>query len=168
MFDKKAHIISYCIHDRFSIIIPIGMENLFKETFLKNPNPEENRKYNFGFDNILVQKVGKEKFYHITKTSCVNDILKNGFIVQDRHSPDYESRGNLLDDGVYATKIPYECKDDCSILEIEYNGTYYENIDNIHYPHLTGECLLSPLFITDVKEFKWGEMIEVKNNSFRS
>ena len=139
---------SFCITDRFSLIIPYGMEDI---VFAYLTPAIVNR-----YSNIVVMCKGELKFYHGTTPENVPNILSKGFNFKSRvDNP--ESFKNMCDDVIYVFK---EDKLDIlldkypTVLEISYNGVYYQALEQQDYDErLVGECILSNVFITDIKEY---------------
>ncbi|WP_283109423.1 hypothetical protein [Thomasclavelia spiroformis] len=137
---------SFCIMDRLSLIIPYGMEDIMFSYLTP-------RVIN-GYSNILVQCKGKLNFYYGTTRENAKKILREGFKFESR----INNIHNILGDVICAfqsSKIEiintlYEI-----ILEIEYDGVYYQAIEQLCYPYeLIGECLLSNVFIKGISILK--------------
>ena len=105
------------------------------------------------YSNIVIQCKGRLKFYHGTTKENADNILKEGFRFKSRVA-NPNTRCNLEDDVIYTFKEDklYILKDKYeTVLEIEYDGTYYQTIEQRGYDDiLLGECLLSNIFIKRV------------------
>lgn len=99
-------------------------------------------------NGILVVKEGPAIFYHQTPQENIQSILDNGLM--------YSVADNLTyGEGIYTykdkSKFYYSPWD--KIIEIEYDGFYYESLVrfDLKSKHLQGECVIFPAYIKSIK-----------------
>lgn len=135
--------IEMCFQDRFSIIVPTGLENYARSHLAEIVMKAR-------VTGVLIQHFGAKYFYHQAQPTDIERILQQGFhTVPGRESSEYANYS--FGSGLYCYENPTSHTSPENVLQIDYCGPYLEAIfkDDAPEDYIT-EFIIYPECIRNV------------------